>query len=60
MDEKMPCPVCQHEQGKEQFYARQEGERYLCESCKTPIRVSVPIFFIQAPPYGWRWVEEKA
>lgn len=46
--EQMPCPEC----GRERMRGDGDGP---CSNCCAPLRVFVPIFAIQAPPYGWRW-----
>lgn len=46
---KMPCPKC----GKK--HTREVGSYITC-ACGTPLRLYVPIFAVNAQPYGWKWV----
>jgi hypothetical protein len=46
--QSMPCPECGT------LMADDTGYRNTCE-CGAELQKFVPIFYVQAMPYGWRW-----
>lgn len=58
-EQKCPCPVCEHHQGRENMKT-EDGLRTIyknCERCGVVLQGPqlVPLHVMAALPYGWRW-----
>lgn len=59
-NEKMLCPSCLVEVSREEAKEAIEGhDSYRCPACGLELLVHVPIFFIQALPFGWCWKRKE-